>query len=69
MCTSDYKALADAELSIREGDVLDVVKVGSSGWWLVKVYGKFPQELMSGNVLFVSNQSYIWSKSEPNVTH
>ncbi|KAL3847149.1 hypothetical protein ACJMK2_018078, partial [Sinanodonta woodiana] len=32
---ADYNAVDDVEISIREGDIVEILKTGSTGWWLV----------------------------------
>ena len=34
---ADYSALSDRELSMQEGEVVELVKVGCGGWWFVRV--------------------------------
>ena len=36
---ADYSALSDRELSMEEGEVVELVKVGCGGWWFVR-WGK-----------------------------
>ena len=33
---ADYSALSDRELSMEEGEVVELVKVGCGGWWFVR---------------------------------
>ena len=34
---ADYSALSDRELSMQEGEVVELIKVGCGGWWYVRV--------------------------------
>jgi hypothetical protein len=34
---ADYGALGPAEVSLKERDIVTVVKVGCGGWWFVKI--------------------------------
>jgi len=33
---ADYNAMGSAEISLKEGEILSLVKVGCAGWWFVK---------------------------------
>ena len=33
---ADYSALSDRELSMQEGEVVELVKIGCGGWWYVR---------------------------------
>ena len=33
---ADYSALSDRELSMAEGEVVELIKVGCGGWWYVR---------------------------------
>lgn len=33
---ADYNAMGHAEISVKEGDIITLVKVGCAGWWFVK---------------------------------
>ena len=33
---ADYSALSDRELSMQEGEVVELIKVGCGGWWYVR---------------------------------
>lgn len=35
---ADYNAMGQAEISLKEGEVVTLVKVGCAGWWFVKTY-------------------------------
>lgn len=37
---ADYCAVGNSEVNMREGDVVELLKVGCAGWWFVKVIGK-----------------------------
>lgn len=37
---ADYCAMGHSEVSLREGDVVELLKVGCAGWWFVKILGK-----------------------------
>lgn len=37
----DYEAMDDGELSIKENDVINVLKMDSSDWWYAELHGKF----------------------------
>ncbi|CAL4075150.1 unnamed protein product, partial [Meganyctiphanes norvegica] len=36
---ADYNAMGNSEVSLREGDFVDLIKVGCAGWWYVRVTG------------------------------
>ena len=36
---ADYSALSDRELSMQEGEVVELVKIGCAGWWYVRLAG------------------------------
>ncbi|XP_076045191.1 guanine nucleotide exchange factor DBS-like isoform X5 [Oratosquilla oratoria] len=36
---ADYNAMGVSEVSLREGDYVDLIKVGCAGWWYVRVSG------------------------------
>ncbi|GAB0097511.1 uncharacterized protein DMENIID0001_131520 [Sergentomyia squamirostris] len=36
---ADYCAMGHSEVSMREGDTVELLKVGCAGWWFVKVLG------------------------------
>ncbi|XP_068248693.1 guanine nucleotide exchange factor DBS-like isoform X5 [Palaemon carinicauda] len=36
---ADYNAMGGSEVSLREGDYVDLIKVGCAGWWYVRVSG------------------------------
>ncbi|RXG70749.1 Guanine nucleotide exchange factor DBS, partial [Armadillidium vulgare] len=36
---ADYNAMGSSEVSLRESDSVDLIKVGCAGWWYVKVCG------------------------------
>ncbi|XP_050688472.1 guanine nucleotide exchange factor DBS-like isoform X4 [Eriocheir sinensis] len=36
---ADYNAMGSSEVSLREGDYVDLIKVGCAGWWYVRVSG------------------------------
>jgi hypothetical protein len=37
---ADYCAMGHSEVSMHEGDAVELVKVGCAGWWYIKVIGK-----------------------------
>jgi hypothetical protein len=37
---ADYCAVGHSEVSMHEGDVVELVKVGCAGWWYIKLIGK-----------------------------
>ncbi|EDW01431.1 GH21435 [Drosophila grimshawi] len=37
---SDYTAMGHSEVSMREGEAIELLKVGCAGWWYVRVLGK-----------------------------
>jgi hypothetical protein len=37
---ADYCAMGHGEVSMHEGDAVELVKVGCAGWWYIKVIGK-----------------------------
>ena len=38
---ADYSALSDRELSMQEGEVVELIKVGCGGWWYVRSSSQF----------------------------
>lgn len=38
---ADYCAVGNSEVSMREGDMVELLKVGCAGWWFVKVLGEY----------------------------
>ncbi|XP_076261206.1 guanine nucleotide exchange factor DBS-like isoform X2 [Rhynchophorus ferrugineus] len=36
---ADYCAIGNSEVSMRDGDIVELLKVGCAGWWFVKVIG------------------------------
>lgn len=36
---ADYCAVGSSEVDMREGDIVDLLKVGCAGWWFVRVLG------------------------------
>lgn len=36
---ADYTALSHSELSMKEGDLVSLLKVGCAGWWYVRAFG------------------------------
>ncbi|XP_017778682.1 PREDICTED: guanine nucleotide exchange factor DBS isoform X2 [Nicrophorus vespilloides] len=36
---ADYCAVGSSEVSMREGDIVELLKIGCAGWWFVKVIG------------------------------
>ncbi|CRL00204.1 CLUMA_CG013478, isoform A [Clunio marinus] len=34
---ADYCAMGNSEVSMKEGDVVELKKVGCAGWWFVRV--------------------------------
>lgn len=37
---ADYCAMGNSEVSMKEGDLVELKKVGCAGWWFVRVLGK-----------------------------
>lgn len=37
---ADYTAMGHSEVSMREGESIELLKVGCAGWWYVRVLGK-----------------------------
>lgn len=37
---ADYVAVGHSEVSMREGDNVELLKVGCAGWWYVRILGK-----------------------------
>lgn len=37
---ADYCAMGHGEVSMHEGDAVELLKVGCAGWWYIKVVGK-----------------------------
>lgn len=36
---ADYNAMGHSEVSLHEGDMVELLKVGCAGWWFVKLLG------------------------------
>lgn len=36
---ADYKAMGHSEVSLLEGDLVELLKVGCAGWWFIKILG------------------------------
>ncbi|XP_062710424.1 guanine nucleotide exchange factor DBS isoform X4 [Aedes albopictus] len=36
---ADYCAMGNSEVSMKEGDIVELLKIGCAGWWFVKVIG------------------------------
>ncbi|XP_062552790.1 uncharacterized protein LOC134217961 isoform X1 [Armigeres subalbatus] len=36
---ADYCAMGNSEVSMKEGDMVELLKIGCAGWWFVKVIG------------------------------
>lgn len=36
---ADYCAMSETEVSIKERDLVELLKVGCAGWWFVKLLG------------------------------
>lgn len=41
MSLADYAAMGHSEVSLHEGDTVELLKVGCAGWWFVKILGEF----------------------------
>lgn len=41
LALEDYCAVGSSEVSMKKGDIVELLKVGCAGWWYVKVTGKF----------------------------
>jgi hypothetical protein len=37
---ADYCAMGHSEVSMHEGDAVELLKVGCAGWWYIRVIGK-----------------------------
>lgn len=50
--------MGHSEVSLREGDVVELLKVGCAGWWFVKILGKlYTIERNACDVIFnISNR-------------
>lgn len=38
---ADYTAMGHSEVSMREGEAIELLKVGCAGWWYVRVLGNW----------------------------
>lgn len=36
---ADYCAMGNSEVSMKETDIVELLKIGCAGWWFVKVIG------------------------------
>ncbi|KAL0268315.1 UNVERIFIED_CONTAM: hypothetical protein PYX00_010309 [Menopon gallinae] len=46
---ADYRAQGHSEISLREGDMVEILKIGCGGWWYVKVLDHYYQgQLIEG---------------------
>lgn len=41
MALADYCASGQNEVSLKEGDKLELLKMGSAGWWYVKLLREY----------------------------
>ena len=39
MALADYNRVDVGEISMKEGDLLEVLKIGNEGWWYVRLVG------------------------------
>lgn len=37
---ADYCAMGHSEVSMKEGDSIELLKIGCAGWWYIKVLSK-----------------------------
>lgn len=47
---ADYCAVGISEVNMKDGDIVELLKVGCAGWWFVKVIGKFYAEVHTENL-------------------
>lgn len=38
---ADYCAVGNSEVNMKEGDIVELLKVGCAGWWFVKMIGEY----------------------------
>lgn len=38
---ADYCAMGHSEVSMKEGDVVELLKIGCAGWWYVKILSEY----------------------------
>jgi hypothetical protein len=68
MALADYCAMGSSEVTMHEGDSIELLKIGCAGWWFVKVAGQEKIHsricLCSGTkFLFPANQQEGWAPS------
>jgi len=50
---ADYAPLGPTESALKEGDIVDLVRVGCAGWWYVRPSGetkKYPTIIFHSNI-------------------
>jgi len=48
--------MGNSEVSMKEGAMVELKKVGCAGWWFVKVLGKHFYELFIASLYFLQAQ-------------
>ncbi|XP_017837143.1 uncharacterized protein LOC108596153 isoform X6 [Drosophila busckii] len=61
---ADYIAMGHSEVSIREGEVIELLKVGCAGWWYVRVLDTNSEGWTPGAYLESINRKYSNTKKE-----
>lgn len=54
---ADYCAMGHSEVSVKEGDTVELLKIGCAGWWYVKIISKYRnclKEISSTQILLIS---------------
>lgn len=57
---ADYCAVGNSEVNMREGDTVELLKVGCAGWWFVKVIGKLRVSVFKLCLKSVNLQVILW---------
>jgi hypothetical protein len=56
---ADYMALTGRELNLEEGEIVELIKIGCSGWWFVRsvysVFGQLSPSFEKNKTIFYTN--------------
>ncbi|XP_065353804.1 guanine nucleotide exchange factor DBS-like isoform X3 [Cloeon dipterum] len=65
---ADYCAMGSSEVTMHEGDVIELLKVGCAGWWFVKVLGTQQEGWAPSAYLEVVGGKKLSRHSSPSVS-
>ncbi|XP_059481184.1 guanine nucleotide exchange factor DBS-like isoform X2 [Neocloeon triangulifer] len=65
---ADYCAMGSSEVTMHEGDVIELLKVGCAGWWFVKVLGSQQEGWAPSAYLEVIGGKKMSRHSSPSVS-